>query len=163
MPRSPEILCAILDWIELIRLAAACVSHSGNWFQVFSVCSGCKFFSSRALIIWNVIENNLNNMKAVLFLLYYGSFGKIHSYYFRPINLEENTWSGVSVILPCCNLPGLSCHESRNGMEAQIQLWTAVNAKINFAVLCHFRPLLPWERNWWKGRWLNWVLEKKSL
>lgn len=113
MPCSPEVLRAILNWIELIRLATACVSHSGNWFQVFCVCSGCKFFSSRALIIWKKTENNLNNMKTVLFLLYSGSFGRINSYYCRPIKLEENTWSGVSVILPCCNLPGLWCHESK--------------------------------------------------
>lgn len=163
MPCSPEVLRAVLNWIELIRLATACVSHSGNWFQVFCVCSECKFFSSRAFIIWNKTENNLNNMKTVLFLLYSGSSGRINSYYCRPIKLEENTWSGVSVILPCCNLPGLWCHESRSGVEAQTQLWTAVKAKISFAISCNFRPLLPWERNGGKGRWLNWVLKKKSL
>lgn len=126
MPCSPEILCPVLNQIEFIKLATACVSHSGNWFQVFSVCSGCKFFSARAPIIWNMTENNLNNMQAVSFLLYFESFGKINSLYFRSIKFEEKTWSGVSLILPCCNLPGLWCHESRSGVEAQTQLWTAV-------------------------------------
>lgn len=159
MPCSPEILGAILNWIEFIRLATACVSHSGNWFQVFCACSGYKFFSFRALIVWNKTENNWNNMKTVLFLLYSGSFGTINSYYCRPIKLEKNTWFGVSVILPCCSLPGLWCHESRSAVEAQIQLWTAVKAKINFAISCNFRPLLPWERNGGEGGWLNWVLK----
>lgn len=126
MPYSPEILLPVLNQIEFIKLATACVSHSGNWFQVFSVCSGCKFFSARAPIIWNMTENNLNNMQAVSFLLYFESFGKINSFYFRPIKFEEKTWSGVSLILPCCNLPGLWCHESRSAVEARTQLWTAV-------------------------------------